>query len=520
MSPRGKHLMFQDKEGIKRAKQLLEAKTLPKSHLAYARRMYVAVENTPFLVGQHHHLMCDTIDKVFTGEIKRLIICVPPGYSKSELAVINLVGRGFAINPKARFIHASFGEKLVNDNSVRIKNHTQVPFYQDRWKLEFKKDSSAKGLWRTTAGGHFLASPSGGVITGFRAGYLNSLNMPDDTSDLEDYELANLGDNQVFTGAMIIDDPLKPDDAKSDPIRTDINERWHGTFKSRLAHEDVPVIIIMQRLHVDDFVGSVLDTSGQKWHYLALPVMIDGELPDQHPNAIMIPHGLPDGPLWEVKHTREKIETELQVDNMQYQAQYQQQPIMSGGNLFKEEHFTTFDPERRPDLKRRAIFADTASKTKERNDYSVFCCMGIDGDGKAYLLDLVFGKWEAPELIEVAKRFWDKQKAKPWNVHGQLEKMCVEDKSSGTMLIQTLASEGNIPIEGIQVEVDKYTRALGVIPTMAVNPVRLPEGADWVSPFLKQCFSFPDGIHDDMVDAMIYAVSEMLVRSRSIYDDL
>ncbi|MEP3231922.1 MAG: phage terminase large subunit [Hyphomicrobiales bacterium] len=506
------------RDGLIAAELELEKRALVDDHLSFIRLMFSAVEGTPFIVSPHHRLMCQQIDRVFKGECKRLIINIPPGLGKTEIAVINFVARGYAVNQKARFIHASYSDKLVNDNSVRIKNLINHEEFQKRWPVTFKADSSAKGLWRTTAGGHFLASPSGGSITGFRAGYLNARNLGDDLSSLEDYERENMSDDATFTGAMIIDDPLKPDDAQSETTRSNINQRWPTTFSSRLAHEDVPVIVIMQRLHVDDFTHYLLESSGEEWEVLSLPAVIEGEVEPPHPNAIMIPHNLADGPLWLAKLPMDKIE-KLKLEETTFHAQYMQSPIVLGGNMFKREYFGTFDPDHRPNLKRRLICADTASKTKERNDYSVFACFGVDAENRLYVLDLVRGKWEAPELATIAVQFYEKHKAMDWNTNGMLESINIEDASSGTALIQHLQRQ-RLPIKGIPVEIDKVTKAYGCIPTIAVSPVLLPDRAPWLTDFQNELFAFPEGKHDDQCDVLMMGVMEMLFKTHNIYDVL
>jgi hypothetical protein len=334
--------------------------------------------------------MCGTLDQVFTGEIKRLIICIPPGYGKTELAVVNFIARGFAINPRSRFIHASYAEPLALDNSTKVKDVISLPGYQAHWPVTMRPDQNAKGLWRTTAGGHLRAAAAGQPITGFRAGIL-----------------AEPG----FTGALVIDDPLKPDDASSDTTRKFINERWENTFRSRLAHEDVPVIVIMQRLHIDDFVAHLLENSGEHWHLLKLPVLIEGEGKAPPGNVTLIPHGLHDGPLWEEKHTREQIKV-LQGAPHVYAGQYAQEPTVAGGNLFKPGLLPRYDDV--PRLSWRAIYVDTAQKTKERNDYTVFEHWGAGVDGKAYLLEVVRGRFEAPELEKTAFALWTRLRGDDW----------------------------------------------------------------------------------------------------------
>jgi len=465
-----------------------DRRRLLRSHLEFTKNYFEEAQGQEFSIGRHHVVMCNTIDRVFSGEIKRLIINIPPGYSKTEIAVINMMAHGFAINPQSRFIHASYSQTLALDNSAKARDIINLPGYQLHWPVALKVDASAKGLWRTTDGGHVRAASSGEPITGFRAG-----------------RLLGEGEPWKFTGALIIDDPLKPDDASSDTVRKFINERWHNTFKSRLGDESSPVVVIMQRLHVDDFVQNLLESSGERWHVLKLPIEIDGECAPIHPNADMIPHGLPPGPLWESKHNQSQIDV-LKLSPSVYSGQYAQEPVIVGGNLFKIDQFGRYDDI--PNLAWRAIYADTAQKTAERNDYTVFEHWGAGHDGKAYLLDVVRDKFEAPELETTGLAFWAKCKQWPADRYGSLRKMAIEDKVSGTGLIQTLKRKA-IPVIAIQREKDKYTRALDIVPHCAVGNVMLPRSPAWVKGFEMEVAAFPDGSFDDQVDPFIDAVTDI-----------
>ncbi|WP_342212889.1 phage terminase large subunit [Rhizobium sp. CFBP 8762] len=475
----------QEKESRKtEADRLVERKDLLSSHLAFTKRFFVEKEGQPLSVAPFHPVMCATLDRVFTGEIKRLIINIPPGYGKTELAVINFIARGFAINPRSRWIHASYAQPLALDNSTKVKDIINLEGYQAHWPVRMRMDTNAKGLWRTTDGGHLRAAASGEPITGFRAGIL-----------------AEPG----FTGALVIDDPLKPDDASSDTTRKFINARWENTFKSRLAHEDVPVIVVMQRLHVDDFAAHLMENSGEHWHLLQLPVLVDGESDAPAGDVEMIPHGLPDGPLWEQKHNRAQIKI-LETSPQVFAGQYQQNPVVAGGNLFKTEWLQEYDE--LPNLAWRAIYVDTAQKTKERNDYTVFEHWGAGRDGKAYLIELIRGRFEAPELESTALSLWSKAKAMDPERYGHLRKMVVEDKVSGTGLIQAVKRK-SVPVIALQRDKDKYTRALDAVPSVASGLVVLPKTATWKATFISEYAAFPDGSFDDQIDPFIDAVVEM-----------
>lgn len=454
--------------------------------------MYPELEGSDFIVSRDAEVMCKAVDRVLSGKINRLIITVPPGYKKTMLFVIMFVARGLAKNPAARFIHTSYSDKLVNENSSKIRECLSCPTYRQEWNVKLRVDTNTKGLWRTKQGGGLLASPAGGTITGFRAGTLQP----------------------GFTGALIIDDPLKPDDMFSKVERDKINQRWHTTFKSRLADEQVPVIVVMQRLHIEDFAGYLL-TGGAKeeWHHLYLPVMIDNksEYPDEFTHGIELSHKLEDGPLWERKHDVAEIE-KLKVDQYTYHSQYMQRPIPGGGKIFKEEHFYEYGE--LPDLLWRAIWVDTAQKTSERNDYTVFQHWGASYDGRAFLIDQARGRYEADELLKTAITFWGKCKKLNGPKYGDLRAMKVEDKSSGTGLIQQLKKRGRFPVEAIPRERDKYTRAMNVVPCFNSGMVMIPGRAPFILDWKLEMLSF-DGLgnsHDDQVDPTIDAVEEICVK--------
>jgi len=447
-------------------------------------------EGLDLIVGPHHPLICSTLDKVYTGEITRLIITLPPGYSKTESAVVNFVSKGFQINPGARFIHATFSDQLAGENSANIKTLVQLDSYQEYAdpKFEIQTDSKAKDRWKTTAGGGLLAKAAGGPITGFRAGYM---------------------DKTIFTGALIIDDPIKPDDAFSPNERMRVNRRATNTFRSRLAHEGVPIIVIMQRLHSEDFAGHLLTGgSGDYWHHLDLPVLIENtnaEYPRQWTHGIPLPHNLPLGPLWEHKHNLEQIEV-LKADEYTYNSQYQQRPVSIEGALFQMSFFQEWAE--LPELDYFCMYGDTAMKTTERNDFSVFQLWGKAKNRTGiYLVDQLRGKWEAPELEKNALFFFNRYRT--LGIHPRGFK--IEDKASGTGLIQGLRRKG-VPVQAIQRNRDKYTRGLDAAPWVSSGMVWLPKNAPWINSLRTELAIF-DGLgtgHDDQVDPLMDAISDML----------
>ena len=200
-----------------------------------------------------------------------------------------------------------------------------------------------------------------------------------------------------------------------------------------------------------------------------------------------------------------------------FAGQYLQRPAPIGGGIFKDEWWQYYKV--LPKIKYRAIYADTAQKTKEQNDYSVFQCWGMGEDGRIYMIDMVRGKWEAPELLVIAKAFWDKHKAQP-KIMGTLRQFKVEDKVSGTGLIQQLKQK-KVPVVGIPRSIDKVSRAMDAAPHVQSGNVVLPEDSEWLSDILNEATSFPNATHDDTLDPLMDAVSDMLIeKQRPSYADL
>lgn len=422
----------------------------------------------------------------------------------TELAVIYFIARGLAMNPRSRFIHASYSENLTMLNSSKIKDIILSPEYQELWPMELRADSQSKKAWVNTVGGGLYAPPAGGQITGFRAGRSDGLH------------------NRNFSGAFILDDPIKIEDAFKDPVINLINGRFTGTYASRLQHQDIPIILIMQRIKDDDPSGYLLTGgSGDMWHHLNLPIIT---LPKEErevynkewTHGIPIHHDLPEGLLWPYKHKWEDIEI-LKKDDYTYNAQYLQSPAPAGGGLFKYHYWGQYSEI--PKCKVVLLFADTATKKGQDNDYTVFLAAGLTYDDEVAILDLVRDKMTIPEVITRARDFWNKHKRKHGANRTGAGAFKIEDKSSGTNLIQQFEAEG-IPVMDIQRNTDKVQRALLVTPKVAAGKVLLPTKATaltdphWVSEFKSEHAKFTANDthkHDDQIDTLMDAVETFLI---------
>lgn len=486
-------------------------------HLFFTRAFFLPRMGFKFSVNWHHEYIADKIDQVISGKVKNLVINVPPGSGKTEL-LTNLIARGLARNARSRFLYLSYSQSLVEDVSATARNIVKSVDFQSLWKVKISTSTDAKSSWKTTVdgydAGHVYSASMGGQVTGRRAGTLA---------------------NEGFTGAIILDDPLKPEDAFSKSARKKANRKILNTVNSRKAKSDTPIILIMQRLHVEDPTNFVMtgNVPGE-WEQISIPALIDDEYINQLPEHIQakVPrdverdqHGRQS--YWPLK---ESLQSLLQlekggedkdgatVSRYTFASQYMQNPKKLGGDLVKAEWFGRYLE--LPPLKWRAIWADTAQKIKKHNDFSVFLCAGLGYDNNLYIIDVKRGKWEAPQLLKEAKSFINKHKESNTKI-GKLRYMAVEDKASGTGLIQTIVKETTLPIRAIQRDEDKLSRTMDVILYVEDRRVFLPANAPWLLNYIEEI----EGLtadwthdHDDQWDPTIDAINDSLAKKPTVFD--
>lgn len=480
-------------------------------------------QSNSFKVNWHHRYIADELEKVITGETKNLILNIAPGGTKTEMVIINFIARGLALNPWCRFLHLSYSDDLALLNSQASRDLITLEEYQTLWPLRIADDSKAKKRWNVMVGdkpaGGVYATSLLGQITGFRAGHMK----------------------EGFQGAILIDDPIKPEDAFSKLKLDRINRALVTTVKSRKANPDTPIILIMQRVAEEDPTGFIMAGNiGGEWKHITIPAILDKEYVSKLPakyQKLIEPDAADRFSYWPYK---ERIADLLAMESGQvadakgsrmsrhvFSSQYQQTPRAIGGNLIRGEWFPRYTI--LPKIKYRKIYADTAQKTKERNDYSVFACYGLGDDGRLYLLDQIRGKWEAPELERRAVAFWIKHGkpeaiGMPWVQNfppekevmmklGQLREMKVEDKSSGTGLIQSIRFKNSIPIKPVERNKDKLTRCMDAQGYLEQHMVAVPEFAPFTNDFIEESEAFTaddSHPHDDQLDPLFDAVEDML----------
>jgi predicted phage terminase large subunit-like protein len=328
----------------------------------FTRYFFKKKNNTKFIVSEHHKIIINTLERIVKGELKRVIFNMPPRYGKTELIVKNFIAHCLSLNQKAKFIHLSYSDSLALDNSEEIKDLLSQEYYKELFpEVEIKKDSRAKNKWYTTKNGGVLARSSSGQVTGFGAGIVDDEDEKEFLTDLEKM--------QAFGGAIIIDDPIKPDDANSDTIRDKINNKFETTIRNRTNSRNTPIIVVMQRLNQMDLCGYLIDAEPEEWHVVSLPAIKD------------------DGTaLWEHKHTVEELYKIKKANDFVFETQYMQNPMPNIGLLFAKSSLTFATPPTEFDAKLAYIdIADTGS-----DDHC--CVIGALRGNKIYIIDVIYTK--------------------------------------------------------------------------------------------------------------------------------
>ena len=481
--------------GIEVDEEYLGQYLLEQGFETWFRYMFRVVEQKDFIMEEIHEGLFAFFDDIYSQIENRININVPPRSGKTTMAKW-FIAYCLTKNPKCNFIYTSFSQMLLHDIARELAIILEHPIYKamysNRMSLQTEECNPIDDFWReylqksenkniysskkivTAQGGIILFASIGSTITGFGASIRGA---------------------KDFSGALFIDDANKPADIYSQLMRNKVLKYFEETLLSRLNNSSAAIINIQQRLHLEDLSGFLIEKYGFKT--LKRPLInTDG--------TCTIPK----------QYTPERIK-ELQANAYMFQAQYQQEPINQGGSMIKSEWFKYYTET--PDFKRVFMTGDTAQKTKEHNDFSVFCVWGQNGQ-ELYLLDMVRGKWEAPELLihcESLIKKWQKYKKR-------LSEIILEDKASGTGLIQTLRRTCLTPIHALQVDKDKVSRVDDSTPFLSNGYMYLPNSKEYsFNPALiNECELFSRDMshsHDDICDNICMSI-QYISRKRSIYD--
>ena len=423
---------------------------------------------TPYAHNWHIDLLADRLRLVAEGKITRLIINVPPRSLKSITASVAFPAWVLGRDPSQRIICASYGQDLADKLARDCHALMSQDWYKAAFPTRLMSNRSPIADFQTTERGGRMATSVGGVLTG-RGGNI-----------------------------LIIDDPTKPDEAMSESQRKIANDWFDNTLYSRLNNKATgAIVIIMQRLHLDDLVGHVMEK--ESWEIVSLPAEATQE-ENWHYRTWTGPHthrrevGEPLHPEHEPSQALKALRNTL--GEYAFSAQYQQSPVPMGGGLIKEVWLHRYTPETKPKSFDYILQSwDTANKASEIADYSVCTTWGVK-DKRLYLLDVLRARMEYPELKRTVIHMMNK-----WDARHVL----IEDKASGVQLIQEL-HRINYRVEGIKCEGEKIMRAVQQTPAIEAGSVLFPESAPWLDAFLNEVLTFPVGKYDDQVDSMAQAI--------------
>jgi predicted phage terminase large subunit-like protein len=426
-----------------------------------------------FIPGWYMDALAYQLERVRTGEIKRLIINMPPRSMKSIMTSVAFPSFVLGHDPTQRIICASYSGELAYKLSNDFRAVLASPWYQwifPETRIGRFKDSESE--IELTRRGSRLATSTGGTLTG-RGGNL-----------------------------IIIDDPLKPTDALSQTKRNAANEWFLNTVLSRLDDKrSGAIIIVMQRVHMDDLTGFVLSLSDD-WTVLSLPAIAEAAGT----------YSLPRGKIYHraqgeiLAPVREPVEVlnamRMQLGSDVFSAQYQQAPVPPGGAMIKREWIRRYK-----DVPSGAFIVqswDTASKGGPDNDWSV-CTTWLFQDLQFYLLDVWRGRVDYPGLKAKVVQLAQKWRAR---------QVLVEETGTAVGLLAEL--HGSVRgLKGVKPKNDKQTRMSIASAEIEAGHVHLPERAPWLAELEAELFAFPGSRHDDQVDSVSQAINH--VRSSRLY---
>lgn len=442
--------------------KLLVRTALEESQLMFTRYMFQERERARMTLNWHHYAIARALDDVMMLRIPRLLITLPPGYTKT-MFILDAIARAFGRDPMSRNILLTYNSTLSNNNSQILMDTMELPDYQSMWPVRLRSDVAAKRKWNTRHGGGVVASGVGGTITGFRAGRINQ---------------------QAFTGGVWIDDPLKPADANSRLERDKVNSKMTNTIRSRLMLSSTPIVMVMQRLHDNDPAGHVLrGGTGDEWTHLNIPAKMEPQhLKRTKRYARKYPYGKPlvypdlfrTGYTWPLRVDKAEHKKIRKGDPFTCDAQYDQEPSVIEGRFIKGRwlHYYNELPDLRG-FKRVVAVADTALEKKSSNDRTVWMVFAQHTNGHAYLLDYFGTRLEVPETTTYLWKVWERFRDSETTKIPRISAFHIEKKASGHGIIQTFNRRGAVVVP-IERNVDKVSRAIESIPALKVGAILLP----------------------------------------------
>ena len=449
--------------------------TIRQNFLAFIQKSFQTLNpGSTYLYNWHIDAIANTLLKCMKGDIKRLIINLPPRHLKSHCVSIAFPAFVLGHDPTRRFICASYSNVLSANLSNAFRAVVETDWYREAFpKMSVVTNTELEVT--TTARGLRFATSVHGSLTGLGGHFI------------------------------ILDDPLDPLQARSDAHRERANEWVKNTVYSRLDGSDGVIIVVMQRLHPDDLVGHLRELDD--WTVLNIPAvapedteyeLTNGEIYMRRAGEVIDPS----------RFTVEDLErTRNLIGLLPFQAQYQQDPQPIEGNLIRRQWLREYDPEEFQD---RRLFEhivhswDPAVRNGETNDYSVGLTFGVI-DRDYYLLDVFRRRVLFPELLRQARQMIERDAPSV---------VLIERAGSGDPLAQYLREEGYDRVRAIDPSGSKVARMSMHSAVIEQRRLWLPSQAPWLDEFLREILNFPNVAHDDQVDALSQFLHGMLRQQR------
>lgn len=440
---------------------------------SFIRRSHIELKPaTALLHNWHHEVIAQKLEDVLYGNCRRLIINLPPRSLKSHSASVAFPAWALGHIPSLRIICVSYAQDLADDLARDSRRLMASPFYQAIFGTRISRNRDTVSDFRTTEGGYRFSTSVGGVLTGIGA-------------DL-----------------IVIDDALKADDALSDTRRSSVNYWFDNTLRSRLNNQETgSIVIIMQRLHADDLVAHVQEK--ETWDVLSFPAIAEEKRTykvSTHYGQAVFTRKI-DDVLHPEFQSRAVLETiRRSVTEYNFAAQYQQNPQPPGGLIVKRDWLKFYLPDEKPEYFDIILQSwDTAVKDTDISSFSVCTTWGVKDGTTAYLLNVFRKKLEFPDLKKAVK-------SQAALHHATV--VLIEDKASGSSLIQELRAEGFSMVQAAPaLEGDKITRLRGQTAKIEGGFVLFPKKADWLELYLGELLSFPNARTTDQVDSTVFALA-------------
>jgi predicted phage terminase large subunit-like protein len=415
----------------------------------------------------HHSKMADAFDRIISGDLKRLVINMPPRHTKSEFGSYLLPAYAMGRKPDLKIIQATHTGELAVRFGRKVRNLMDTQNYKDLFEgVELQADSKAAGRWETSKGGEYFAVGVGGAMTGRGA-------------DL-----------------LIIDDPHSEQDAMSS-LALDNAWEWYSAGPRSRLQPGGAVVVIMTRWGTKDLTARLIKSQNSfgsdKWEVIEFPAIFDEGTPKERP-------------LWPSFWKLEELQAvRAQLGVQRWNAMYQQRPTADEGAILKREWWRTWERDQLPSVEYIIQSYDTAYSKKETADYSVITTWGVfypteDAGPNLILMDMRKGRWDFPDLKRIAKDLY---------TYWQPDNVLIEAKATGTTLQQELRRMG-IPVTmyspgGRRAGHDKVSRANAVAPMFESGMIWATED-HWAQEVIEECAAFPNGDNDDIVDSTTQAL--------------